>query len=133
MITAIDTNILLDIFLPDPQFGPASKEALAKQFEKGSLIICDIVYAEIACFFESKEKLDLILKKMGIRFVPMAERSAYAAGESWQKYSKRSSKKGRVLADFLIGAFALYQAEGLLTRDRGFYRDYFSHLKVIAP
>lgn len=41
MITAVDTNILLDIFLPDHQFGPSSKGVLTNQFEKGSLLTRD--------------------------------------------------------------------------------------------
>ena len=39
----------------------------------------------------------------------------------------------RPVADLLVGAHALLQADRLLTRDRGFYRDYFRGLKVIEP
>jgi len=35
--------------------------------------------------------------------------------------------------DFLIGAHALLQCSGLITRDAGFFRDYFKGLKVIVP
>jgi len=133
MITAIDTNVLLDIFLPDQKYGPASRDALTKQFEKGSLIICDIVYSELAAFFESKKMLDQTLLKLGIRFVSVDQTSAYEAGSAWKEYASRSGKKVRVLADFLIGAHAQKQANALLTRDRGFYRDYFSGLHVISP
>jgi predicted nucleic acid-binding protein len=35
--------------------------------------------------------------------------------------------------DFLIGAHALLQCGGLITRDAGFFRDYFKGLKVIVP
>ena len=37
------------------------------------------------------------------------------------------------LPDFLIGAHALLQCSGLITRDAGFFRDYFKGLKVIVP
>ena len=33
MITFVDTNILLDVFLPDPKFGNSSAEYLEKAFK----------------------------------------------------------------------------------------------------
>ena len=42
MITAIDTNILLDILLPNPSFVPQSVEAL-ETASLGSVVICDVV------------------------------------------------------------------------------------------
>jgi hypothetical protein len=38
-----------------------------------------------------------------------------------------------LIPDFLIGAHALVQADALLSRDRGFYRRYFSKLKILDP
>lgn len=43
MITFVDTNILLDVFLPDPEFGEKSLEAIEKAFNEGSLIINNII------------------------------------------------------------------------------------------
>ena len=42
MITAIDTNILLDILLPNEEFYEGSANALQDSAEDGSLVICDV-------------------------------------------------------------------------------------------
>ena len=39
----------------------------------------------------------------------------------------------RTVPDFLIGAHALLQCNALITRDAGFFRDYFKGLKIIVP
>ena len=39
----------------------------------------------------------------------------------------------RTVPDFLIGAHALLQCTALITRDAGFFRDYFKGLKLIVP
>ena len=51
MITFVDTNILLDVFLPDPKFGNSSAEYLEKAINEGSLII----NAELAPQFNTQE------------------------------------------------------------------------------
>lgn len=48
-------------------------------------------------------------------------------------YRKSGGSRERVIADFMIGAHALANADRLLTRDRGFYRKYFKQLRVLDP
>ena len=45
MITAVDTNILLDILVPNEQFYDASGDALEEAAGEGSLVVSDIDYA----------------------------------------------------------------------------------------
>ena len=49
------------------------------------------------------------------------------------RYRQRGGNRSRTVADFLIGAHAMMQCDALITRDAGFYRDYFKGLKVIVP
>ena len=48
MISAVDTNILLDVFLPDKRFAEQSAMLLKVAYDEGALIICDIVYPIVA-------------------------------------------------------------------------------------
>lgn len=130
MITFVDTNVLLDVFLPDPQWGPKSKISLDQAYAEGSLVINEIIYAELAPQFPEKKLLDESLKTLGIRVVLLDLESAYAAGTKWKKHIEAGGKRDRVLADFLIGAHAEKIAERLLTRDRGFYKKYFISLNI---
>ena len=130
MISVIDTNILLDIFLPDPVHGVSSMKLLETVYQKGSLVICDIVYSELAPQFDDKNLLDESLEKMGISIVPSNTDTLYQAGQLWLLYRKQQKSRDRIIPDFIIGAFAMIQGDQLITRDRGFYRDYFKGLRL---
>ncbi len=133
MITAVDTSVLLDVLTADPRFGVASKQAIRRCLGEGSLVACEAVIAETSGFFPTTLEAAQALEALEVRFDPLVEESALAAGRAWAKYREHGGKRGRVVADFLIGAHATGQADRLLTRDRGFYRGYFSELSVLDP
>lgn len=133
MITAIDTNVLLDILLPNEKFYNASMRALDDAASDGSLAICDLVYAELCIHFNTQFECDRFLKGSDIRVEPLSRGAHFLASRTWRTYRKQGGQRARILADFLIGAHAQIQATRLLSRDRGFYRKLFPSLSLIDP
>jgi predicted nucleic acid-binding protein len=71
---------------------------------------------------------------MGVNFSPVSEQAAIRAGIMQRRFRERGGQRNeRVVADFLIGAHALLHCNALITRDNGFFRDYFKGLKIINP
>jgi predicted nucleic acid-binding protein len=133
LITAIDTNVLLDIFGADPKFGEASAEAVRRCLEEGALVACEAVWAETATAFPNSDKFRRAMADIMVTFEPLSEQAAVKASEVWRRYRARGGRRTRIASDFLIGAHALSAADLLLTRDRGFYRRYFAGLNVLDP
>jgi predicted nucleic acid-binding protein len=133
MITAIDTNVLLDILIPNELFFEASLACLEDAGLTGSLVICDLVYAELCLHFTAQDECDRFLEENQIRVEPLTREAHFLAGRIWRAYRQQGGKQTRILADFFIAAHAQLQASQLLTRDRGFYGRQFPKLNVVEP
>ena len=129
MITAVDTNVLLDVFIPSDEHGPRSREWLSAAYNAGSVIVCDIVYAELVPAFTAKASLDNALREIGAALSPINSSIAFEAGLRWKLYRESGGPRNRIIIDFLIGAHAASTADAFLTRDRGFFATYFPDLK----
>lgn len=97
------------------------------------LVICDVVLAETAPFFDDLERLLEVLAAIHIEYSPMAPESAFLAGEIFARYRRSGGRRTSLIPDFLVGAHAIRQTDGLLTSDRGYLRTYFAELKVYQP
>lgn len=134
MITAVDTNVLLDLLTADREQGESSREAIRACLAEGSLVACPVVWTEVATFFRPEATAGgEALERVGVRFVSFSPEAAIKSAFCWQEYRSGRERVRRVAADFLIGGHAMVHADRLLTRDRGFFRGYFEGLAVLDP
>jgi predicted nucleic acid-binding protein len=132
-VTAVDTSIMLDVLSNDPRFGRASVTALRAAVQRGRVIACAVVWAEVRAHFERAETMRAAFDAAGIGFDPLDSACAELAGEIWRDYRRRGGRRTTIIPDFLIGAHARLRADALVSRDRGFLRRCFPDLVVIDP
>jgi predicted nucleic acid-binding protein len=133
MITAIDTNVLLDVLTANEKFCGMSAGALQSAATAGSLVVSDVVYAELCIHFSSQRECDAFLEENQIRVEALTREAHFLASRAWRMYRKQGGQRTRILPDFLIGAHAQMQATRLLSRDRGLYRKLFPSLNLLDP
>lgn len=136
---AVDTSVLIDLLGGDVR-ADAAEACLRMALGRGPVVVCDVVVSEVAAGLGHGADVMDALEEMGLAYSAVEQRAAVRAGEMQRKYKERLRAAGkptlpapRITPDFLVGAHALLQCTGLVTRDAGFFRDYFKGLKVIVP
>ncbi|MEJ7655029.1 MAG: PIN domain-containing protein [Chloroflexia bacterium] len=157
MTTAVDTNVLLDVLAGDERASTAASQSLVEAGSIGPLVICPVVYSELAAAFERRLVLEGFLGDVSVRVEPFSEGALWLSGSAWRTYTRRRGRgirrprcgnqfqpncpacgaavswRRHIISDFLIGGHALEQANVLLTRDRGYYRNYLPSLRLQIP
>ena len=129
---AIDSSVLVDLLSDGPQ-ADAAEACLRQCLNNGPVVLCDVVLAEVCSALRDGSDVLAVLEDMSIRFNPLEAKSALRAGEMQRRFRQRGGERARAVPDFLIGAHALLQCNGLITRDEHFYRSYFKGLKLVVP
>jgi predicted nucleic acid-binding protein len=133
LITAVDSNVLIDILGADPTFGPRSLSEARRCGHEGVLIACEAVWAEVLAAFPNPAETEAALRRIPLECSSLGRAGAVRAGVAWRAYRRRGGPRERIVADFLVGAHAMEEADRLLTRDRGFQRMAFAGLTIIDP
>ena len=136
---AVDSSVLIDLLGEDLR-ADAAEASLRLALAQGPVVVCEVVISEVTAGLGHGADVMDALEEMGVHFSPVEQRAAIRAGEMQRKYNQRMRTEAaaapaarRTIPDFIVGAHALLQCSALITRDAGFFRDYFKGLKVIVP
>ena len=129
----VDSNVILDIFLDDPNWADWSITALANASYNSTLYINQMVYTEVSIGFKKIEELESALYKGGFQMLEIPKEALFLAGKAYLNYRRNKGTKNSPLPDFYIGAQAAVLGMDLITRDKGRYRTYFPTVRIICP
>ena len=104
MISAVDTNVLLDILISNADYAKRSLEALEIMSEKVSLVISEMVFAELASQFPSLKELKTFLTETDIKLVNSTDNAHYEASLAMSEISRNARARGMtpdILEDIL--------------------------------
>ena len=129
---AVDSPVLVELLSNGPQ-ADAVEACLRQSLVGGRVVVCGATLAEVCASLRGGAEVLEALEEMGVHFNALEAKSALRAGEMHRRHRQRGGSQRRGLDEFMIGAHALLQCDGLITWNDTFYRDYFKGLKLIVP
>ena len=137
-MTAIDTNILIDVLDDDGSRSQLALAALDSSAQKDALVISPAVFAELCAHPGwTALEVDHFLASLTITVDWQPEADTWRrTGAAFSDYAKRRRRSGsnaprRLLADFFIGAHASLCGT-FITRDAAFFSRAFPGLHVLT-
>ena len=137
---AVDTSVLIDLIGDDARADAAEAMPARCAAPRARSSLCDVVVGEVVRRASATApRCSTRWRRSASATLPLECARRVRAGEMQRRYKERTrggrptAATPRVVPDFLIGAHALLQCSALITRDAGFFRDYFKGLKVIVP
>jgi predicted nucleic acid-binding protein len=133
MITAVDSNVFLDMLIGSAEDEREARIALVAALRQGVIVVSTVIYAELAGRFLERSDLNAFLQGWHCAVEPLDSATAYLAGVYFKEYRQRGGDRVRILPDFLIAAHAELNADRILTRDKRFFGESFPNLSAIRP
>jgi predicted nucleic acid-binding protein len=134
---SLDSNVISALWSAEPVASFASAKLNAIR-EENTLLICGPVFVELLAHpGASLESVEDFFSNTGMTVdFEITEKMWKEAGRRFSRYANRRRRSGgghprRLLADFLIGSYALLNADRLLTFDRERYSKDFPELQLL--
>lgn len=129
----VDSNVILDLFLDDPDWADWSEATLTKYGDRDTLFINPVIYSEVSIGFERIEELEEALQIAAFQMLAIPKEALFLAGKAFIQYRRRKGIKSSPLPDFYLGAQAAVMNLDLITRDESRYHTYFPTVTLITP
>ncbi|MBW1787773.1 MAG: PIN domain-containing protein [Deltaproteobacteria bacterium] len=129
----VDSNVILDVYLDDPEWADWSEATLEQYGAVTNLYINAIIYSEISIGFKRIETLESAILRSGLQMLDIPKEALFLAGKAFLRYRKNKGMKRSPLPDFYIGAQAAILGMDLITRDLRRYGTYFPRVILISP
>lgn len=139
MITAIDSNVLIALWNSSDALNSRAQNALDVVAQKGNLVICGAVFAELLGYQGRTEKMvENFLDETGVGVDWTVDeaiwRRAARANHAYalRRRKQKQTEPRRLVTDFLVGGHALERNYHLLTFDNRIFKAAFPKLKIIS-
>lgn len=136
MAWVVDTSVVLDLIIGDPDFEPSSVACLQSRLGDG-LVVCPVTFVELGPSFSGNvESAEAFLKSSRIDFSEgWGQPDTALAHQLWHQHQLRRRQlhvTKRPVADILIAAFAS-RFQGLITRNASDFRKILPSISLIEP